>query len=348
MKFFSGKYIYLLVIGLSIWVLILMMNGKLAKGNLFENFVMDTNISDSLAPRINEDMIRMFEDFKKRGAISETFYSKIIEDTLRRDPERWRQLLEEYREAIAIGEDPLEQEEFIELVTEELDAFISEEPIVESPIVIPQQTQDTPVIHETPVIYRDVTTPVQRINISTGTQEIVRYHIQIAASITPLDDAYLKRLYKGNLEIKHFKEDQWEKYIIGHFNSFAKAREELRKTNVNGAFIIAFVLDQKLIAYKARQVERVFNTTTLKTFHTDSGDFFRVQIAASKRHLKPNELRKIYPQIESIGIYFENEWYKYSIPGAPALSESWKIARSTNIKGAYVVRYQNGKRRPLR
>jgi hypothetical protein len=340
MQLLIKKYIYFLVIGSSFYMILLMMHGSLVKGSLSGDFAMDTVISDTPAPKINEDMIKMFEEFKDRGTISETFFTRIIEDTLRQSPERWRQLLEEYRGAIAIGEDPLKQEEFIELVNEEIDAFISEEPAIVIPAEQPQTTADIPVAEPIKV--------ARPISIPTGNQEIVRYHIQIAASTKPLDDAYLKRLYKGNLEISHFKENQWEKYMIGHFNSFALAREELRKTKVDGAFIIAYVLDQKLIAYKARQVERVFNTTALETFHTDQGDFFRVQIAASKRPLNQTQLHRIYSQTEIIGIYYENEWYKYSIPGATTLSESWKIARATNVKDAYVVRYQDGKRRPLR
>jgi hypothetical protein len=338
-----------LLIRISPMIFLMSINTSSAALSHSAPFVLFSSLPDTVPHQINPDMLRMFQEFKERGTISETLFFRVIEMDDRQDSERWRQLLEEYRGAIAIGEDPLEQPEFLELVTEEIETYIQEQ--VAEPTDTPATIVDptpvdivTPQPAEIPVAREPDRLPA----LTSGSQDIVRYHIQIAASTQPLDNQYLRRLYSGDLKIEHFREDPWEKYYAGEFYSFAQAREELRQTKVQGAFIIGFVLDQKLIAYRARQVERVFSQTKLNTFHNDPENKLRVQIAASKKPMTQSELTHIYPQTEKVGIIFEEGWYKYSIPGANSLSDSWRIARETNVTGAFVVRYQKGKRLPLR
>lgn len=350
--------------------------------------------SDTIPPQINKEMLEMFQNFKQRGAITESFYYQLLQNPDLRHPGKWRQVYEEYRQALLIQEDPLEHEEFVKLVEEEVahltreiqettdikETTVDEKSDVEAdelvkpadPVVIqedpPEEVQEEIIISEE-LISETIIPDPEKIPVEDETRHIadtripvkpdapvkatvphtnVRYHVQIAASLVPLDADYLKRLYDGPRQIHHFREDQWEKYYIGEFYAFDQAREELRKTQVADAFIIAYFNNQKLIPYKARQVERVFTNTTLQTFHHVPGEQYRIQIAASIRPLTMQELQSILPDIGKAGIIYEDGWFKYSIPGAETLSESWKIASSINVEGAFVVRYRKGQLIPLR
>lgn len=302
--------------------------------------------NDTVPPEINREMLEMFERFREKGAVSGNFISRFVNEADSQSAERFRQLLEEYRGAKALGEDPLEHEEFVELLAEEVDAWMAEEtdtepikPQKEEKIVVePDKFAEEPVVPDT-------TSPFIA---APGMQNMVRYHVQIAASTLPLSHEYLSGLFSGAGAVKSFEEDGWIKYYTGHFYSFAEAREALRNIDVEGAFITAYVNDYKLLAYRGRLVERVFSETTLQTFHNDPDDQFRVQIAANVRPLSDDQLRNIFPNIEKIGIIFEDGWFKYSIPAASDLSHSWEITRATGIEGAYVVRYKNGRLLPLR
>lgn len=310
---------------------------------------------DTLPAQINHEMLRMFREFRERGAITETFYYRITQDTTPHNPERWRQLLEEYARALEDGEDPLVHDDFLDLLTEEADAFIQEQSEEEKttydaqalreqqPATDTQQEQEPVVVKQTEEVIAEIYHAAPK-----NGQDMVRYHIQIAASSLPLSQQQLRNIYHGEKEIHHFTEDQWEKYYIGHYRRFSDAREKLRTLNIEGAFIIAYVLDQKHVAYRARQIERVFASTSLQTFHHDEQDQFRVQIAASSSPLSMNELYRIYPDTTEVAIIYEDKWFKYSIPGAETLTQSWRIARETRVDGAFVVRYRKGRPLPLR
>ncbi len=303
------------------------------QNNAIRSSVQDTSVSDTIPVQINHEMLRMFEAFKERGAITETFYDRILQEAEKQDPERWRQLLEEFRGAIEQGDDPFEQEEFIELVTEEVETFLSEDTLQ---LPANARHRDSPAEH---TLIMDKT--MER------TQDMVRYHIQLAASTEPLDDASLQKLHTGNRAVFHFREDQWIKYFTGNFHHFDQAREALRQTDAPGAYIVAYVSGKRIMAYQGRQVEKVFAATTLQTFHNDEQDQYRIQIAASQRPLTDIELNRLYAGTKQIGIIYEDQWYKYSIPATPTLSEAWDFVKSINIEGAYVVRYRKGKLLPL-
>lgn len=285
--------------------------------------------NDSLPVIVNHDMIRMFEDFKERGTITETVFSRIVTDSQRNNSERWRQLLEEYYSALSAGEDPMHQETFIELAKEEVNDFL----VGETHELEENQESSEPSI----IAAHDA-----------GSVETLRYHIQIAASLTPIQEKELSRIYNGEKQISHFVHSGWNKYHIGYYNTFKQSKQALRNINVKGAFIIAFLEDTLLIAYKARQLEKNSNPIQLHTFDQDEQAQFRVQVAASKTQLTQPELRKLLKGATEIGVIYENEWYKYSIPASASLADSWKMARASGIEGAFVVRYQKGIKLPLR
>jgi hypothetical protein len=303
-------------------------------------------------------MLQMFDNFKERGAISESFYYQLINSTDSIETLKWRKLLEKYRGAVSDGNDPLAEEEIIELLEENPDfehADIltddkseKQEINTEIPINI-QQPETERIIIEEAVTTDDNITVSNNERILPLNQTMVRYHIQIAASTEPLSVEYLETLYNGDLDVHHFTEDNWNKYYVGEYYAFNEARTQLQnKIDVEGAFIIAYTLKQKLLPYKARKIEKVFANSHLQTFHNEEKDQFRIQLAASLKPLSETELTSLYQDTSKLGIIYEDEWYKYSIEGAETLSESWAIVRDLNIDGAFVVRYKKGEKLSLR
>ncbi len=88
--------------------------------------------------------------------------------------------------------------------------------------------------------------------------------------------------------------------------------------------------------------------SAFSTFHNNSGEEYRVQIAASRYPLGYYEVKSIYTGDKTVGVIFEEGWFKYSLPGASTLSDSWEIAGNASVDGAFVVMYRKGEKIPLR
>ncbi|GHN02444.1 hypothetical protein WSM22_39330 [Cytophagales bacterium WSM2-2] len=72
------------------------------------------------------------------------------------------------------------------------------------------------------------------------------YRVQIAASEVTLNDAQLKKIYRGSNEIHFIKEGKFYKYYILETPSYFVARQKLKEINVNQAFISAYKKDLKV------------------------------------------------------------------------------------------------------
>lgn len=319
--------------------------------------IQNNHSNDSISPQINQEMLQMFENFKERGAITESFYYQLIQSTDSVEALKWGKLLEKYQGAVSEGNDPLAEEDIIDLLDKNSDIIQSDniinsesgEESINSEIPVDIQESGTEkIVIEEALTTDDNITVSNNERILTVNQTMVRYHIQIAASTDPLSNRYLERLYNGNLEIHHFTEDNWNKYYIGEYYTFNDAREQLDDINVEGAFVIAYAIKQKLLPYKARIIEKVFANSHLQTFHEEEKDVFRIQLAASLKPLSETELKSLYEATSKLGIIYEDDWYKYSIDGAETLSESWAMVKDLNIDGAFVVRYKKGEKLPLR
>ncbi|MFP4555264.1 MAG: hypothetical protein ACLFNU_00210 [Bacteroidales bacterium] len=310
---------------------------------------------DTASTVINHEMLEMFRAFKERGAISENIFEKIVNTPEYRSTTKWRQVIEEYRDAIRHNEDPLEHSEFVELVEQEAKSIeeVSKDQITEedSAEIDNDQTLETESLAEDQALSKteegEETTPFTKsssksVSIS-GKQDFIKYHIQIAASRKPLTENELANIYSGKEDIMHFKEDDWEKYYISEFTRFDKAANASKNVGVRDAFVIAFCLGEKIIAYRARHVEKIFASTKFGKFHNDPNPQFRIQIASSKIPMSEWEAKRLGFEPSHVGIIYENKLFKYSIPGGNSLEEAKEIAKSTNIDGAFVVKYNKGK-----
>jgi hypothetical protein len=71
---------------------------------------------------------------------------------------------------------------------------------------------------------------------------------------------------------------------------------------------------------------------------------FKVQIAAHTVPLSEEYLRTIYLGGMQIDMIYEEEWYKYSIGRYKTLEEATKTLEECNVKKAFIVPYQAGKK----
>ncbi len=183
--------------------------------------------------------------------------------------------------------------------------------------------------------------PESNITQSSYTNELTTegftYQIQIAASIVPLSDEDLSKIYSGNEQPTESKENGWYKYSIGNYYSFQAANENLSQLNVNGAFVVAFVNGKKI-----NKTRKLAYTESSKNESTEGEIEFRVQIAASKVILSDEILKTIYAGSEELIMTEEDGWYKYSLYAGNNYEQAWEKAKSTGIRGAFINAYKNG------
>lgn len=343
-------------------------------------------------PTINKEMLEMFLSLKEEGLITENAFYYLLDHPERVRTEGWREVLTEYLESKEKQEDPAAQDDFRDLIADELsdiyketedtvateDSFLTDLPedaVLDTNESGETENQDDRMEEETNtdnsladlnnqednyedeyieeiVIMRNEDNENNDVSVNNINQvnpvlseDIVRYHVQIAASTVPLEETYLREIYSGGKPINNFQEDGWEKYYVETFTRFEDAKYELNNNvDTEDAFIIAFLIGKKVKAYKARIVEKVLTNTTLDRFYETEENQFRIQIAASTRPLSMNELERIYPNTSEIGIIYEEGWFKYSIPGLSTREATWNLIDETNVKGAFVTQYQGTQR----
>ena len=69
-----------------------------------------------------------------------------------------------------------------------------------------------------------------------------------------MEDTFIRQIYKGNKEVKEIREDEWYKYQIGNYKSFAVAQTQLEEANVARAFIVAYLEGKKINVKEARKL----------------------------------------------------------------------------------------------
>ncbi len=331
------------------------------KNSYLELTLTQNNAPDTTSTVINHEMLEMFRAFKERGAISENIFEKIVKTPEYRSTEKWIQVIEEYRDAIRHNEDPLEHTEFVELVEQEARSIEEKE---EEKTTVQTSEEEHLAEESKPAPSNDTLAKEDAIedktdeDVKTATytktssksksisdkQDFIKYHIQIAASRKPLTEDQLMNIYSGKEDINHFKEDGWDKYYISEFTRFDNAANARKHVGVKGAFVIAFCLGEKIIAYRARHVEKIFASTKFSKFHNDSNPQYRIQIASSKIPMSEWEAKRLGFLPSQVGIMYENKLFKYSIPGGSNLEETKEIENKLKINGAFIVRYENGKR----
>ena len=171
------------------------------------------------------------------------------------------------------------------------------------------------------------------------------YKVQIAANNSPLSQHHLKKIYDGNKKVQMVSEDDWYKYSIGDFNSYAEAEEFKRSLKITDAFVVAYTENKKVDLLALNKDNKVSKKQTTST--TIKGLIFKVQIAASRNKLSDTYLKEVYNGNETIDILNEDNWYKYSLGRLNKYDQALDLKNQINVDGAFIVAYQNGVKVPL-
>ncbi len=81
----------------------------------------------------------------------------------------------------------------------------------------------------------------------------IEFHVQIAASRSPIRVANIQNIYKGSDPVSVVLEEGWYKYRIKAGNSYDKALRIKQECGVEQAFIIAYKRAEKIALYEALQ-----------------------------------------------------------------------------------------------
>ncbi len=166
------------------------------------------------------------------------------------------------------------------------------------------------------------------------------YFIQIAASRSPLTGEFILTFYKGGDSIYTRIEEDWYKYQIGKTASFSEALKTLNNTDVEGAFIVPYAGNEKLILWKTLR-----SKTTVIPNQVVSGLTFVVQIAASRDPLSGFQIKQLTKNTAgSIREIQEDQWYKYQLIVGSSYSEARKRWQQIGITKSFIVAYFNNEK----
>lgn len=104
---------------------------------------------------------------------------------------------------------------------------------VEVPIESPEKVARILALSTNPASPEPVAKPVQN-------KPSIVFIVQIAAHTIPLQESYLKTIYRGKHIIQMIHEDRWYKYYLGPFKSLGDAQQILAMVGVKNAFIAAY------------------------------------------------------------------------------------------------------------
>ncbi|NVO11220.1 MAG: SPOR domain-containing protein [Bacteroidales bacterium] len=166
------------------------------------------------------------------------------------------------------------------------------------------------------------------------------FTIQIAASRNQLIIERLKNDFNcGRFDIEEKNESGWYKYLVGHFASIDSANKYLSKPCMVRGFVSGYNSKGRVAIFSIKQpITATGSSSSMYSI------VYRVQVAASKEPLSIELISKIYSGANPVNVSKEDGWYRYSIGDFFYYDEA-KLARdSSNVKNAFVMPYQNGKR----
>lgn len=180
--------------------------------------------------------------------------------------------------------------------------------------------------------------------------EQVIYRVQIAANKMQLSQRSLSKIYFGNKRVEMINEEGWFKYSIGDFDTYEGASKFRKQCGVKNAFIVAY---RKGTRFTAGGIDETGITSISEsaegmiTSKYNVGLSFRVQIAANRVPMTKDQLKRIYKDNYPIELINEEGWYKYQLLGVRLFSDALKILRNAEIKGAFIIAYNNNTKHNL-
>lgn len=184
----------------------------------------------------------------------------------------------------------------------------------------------------------------------TSETEVVKgftYSVQIVACRVPMNSDMLKLIYNGTEQPEENYENEWYKYSIGPFSTFALARQFRDNSGIKGAFVVAFLNGKKINANEDL-ISHDQNSNSFTNFNIPEDLIFKVQVAACRSEVPLEELRIIYNKPEQLESSFEEGWYKYLINCGNDYGKACELLKNIGIAGAFIAIYRNNVRISLK
>ena len=196
----------------------------------------------------------------------------------------------------------------------------------------------------------------------------LNFRVQIATDRNSLSQGELRKLYSGNKKIYSIREGGWQKYLIGQFPSYRDACRFRKEIELKDAYIVAFngeesVSPGEILQAEATSVGRSKKKGSWKSGPPQSGGknkevsyvekesidsgstvVFRVQIAADRIRIEPDQLHSIYSGIKKIHLNKAEGWYRYAVGTCRTYDQARRLRRHIPVKGSWIVAYKEGKR----
>jgi hypothetical protein len=177
----------------------------------------------------------------------------------------------------------------------------------------------------------------------------VRFHVQIAASRSPLSRSQLWAICPGNLSVEIMNEDGWYKYRIMNFRIFSEANRVAIESGVKSAWVMAVQDGHPVRLVDAREMTRLLEADVKRHGNKaikDGIDFY-VQVAASRIRLTETDKNQLFGNTTSSREIIESGWFKYQIYAGTSYTSAIEIMNVYSGK-AFITAYQNGTRIKLR
>lgn len=177
----------------------------------------------------------------------------------------------------------------------------------------------------------------------------VRFHVQIAASRSPLSRSQLWAICPGNLSVEIMYEDDWYKYRIMNFRIFSEANRVALESGVKSAWVVAAQDGQPVRLVDAREMTRLLEADVKRhgSKAIKDGIDFYVQVAASRIRLTETDKSQLFGNTTSSREIIESGWFKYQIYAGTSYTSALEIMNEYSGK-AFITAYQNGTRIKLR
>ncbi len=169
------------------------------------------------------------------------------------------------------------------------------------------------------------------------------FKVQIAACRVPLNKELMDAIYNGNEIPEEIYNSEWYEYVIGPFKTYDEAIVFRESCGVKDAFIVGYINNHIINKFNAL-VKPQDLSKTLINFNTPVGVTFKVQVAASRKEIDTEELKKIYEKTEIIQNSVEDGWNKYIIDCGTDYAKACDLLKNSNVKGAFIAAYKDGVR----
>ncbi len=173
------------------------------------------------------------------------------------------------------------------------------------------------------------------------------FRIQVAANRSQLSQRTLQSIYYGQKKIEMIMEDGWFKYSIGDFQDYKSADKFRSQCGADNAFIVAYRKGTRFLTPYEAETTAASAPTEYAVSPDTEGLLFRVQVAASRIRLNKGQLASVYKGSYTVEEVEEDGWYKYQILGVRLFSDALKIIRDVNVRGSFIVAYNNNNKMNL-